>query len=262
MYMSYKKRIIYITILLTSLLLIISLVNIFMWKKESQEITKEINNLQNDFIFIEYEEPQEEIKEIPKKDKSNPYKDYITTTNIDFKELKKINNKTKGWLKVNSTNINYPFVQAKDNKYYLNHSFNKEYNSAGWVFLDYRNNFNKLDKNNIIYAHGRYDKTMFGTLKDIIKKEWYTNKKNHTITIYTENKISKWKVFSIYKIKTTNDYLKIYFTNKQFMEFQNMLLKRSIHNFNTKLNKEDIILTLSTCYNKNEKVVLHAKLIQ
>lgn len=103
---------------------------------------------------------------------------------------------------------------------------------------------------------------MFGTLKDIIKKEWYTNKKNHTITIYTENKISKWKVFSIYKIKTTNDYLKIYFTDKQFMEFQNMLLKRSIYNFNTKLNKEDIILTLSTCYNKNEKVVLHAKLIQ
>ena len=178
MYMSYKKRIIYITILLTSLLLITSLVNIFIWKKESQEITKEINNLQNDFIFIEYEEPQEEIKEIPKKDKSNPYKDYITTTNIDFKELKKINNKTKGWIKVNSTNINYPFVQAKDNKYYLNHSFNKEYNSAGWVFLDYRNNLNKLDKNNIIYAHGRYDKTMFGTLKDIIKKEWYTNKNN------------------------------------------------------------------------------------
>ena len=31
---------------------------------------------------------------------------------------------------------------------------------------------------------------------------------------------------------------------------------------NEKLNKEDIILTLSTCYNKNEKVVLHAKLIQ
>lgn len=41
----------------------------------------------------------------------------------------------------------------------------------------------------------------------------------------------------------------------------NMLLNRSSHNFNTNINENDKILTLSTCYN-NEKVVLHAKLIR
>ena len=49
--------------------------------------------------------------------------------------------------------INYPFVQTSDNDYYLNHSFNKKYNDAGWVFMDYRNNASNFDKNTILYAH-------------------------------------------------------------------------------------------------------------
>ena len=69
--------------------------------------------------------------------------------NVDFSELKKINNNVKGWVQVNGTNINYPFVQANDNKYYLTHSFDKSWNSAGWLFLDYRNNIN----NNKILNH-------------------------------------------------------------------------------------------------------------
>ena len=38
-----------------------------------------------------------------------------------------------------------------------------------------------LSKNNIIYAHARKDKTMFGTLKNTLKKDWYDNKNNHII---------------------------------------------------------------------------------
>ena len=50
---------------------------------------------------------------------------------INFNELKKINNDVKGWIKVNGTNINYPFVQSSNNKYYLTHTFDKSYNLAG-----------------------------------------------------------------------------------------------------------------------------------
>ena len=51
-----------------------------------------------------------------------------------------------------------------------------------------------------------------------------------------------------------------YFKIKQ--NFTKMLIDRSIHNFNTSVNKDDRILTLSTCYNNSDKVVLHAKLIK
>ena len=39
-------------------------------------------------------------------------------------------------------------------------------------------------------------------------------------------------------------------------------MDRSVYNFDTTVSEADNILTLSTCYNDDEKVVLHAKLIK
>ena len=182
--------------------------------------------------------------------------------NVDFKDLKAKNSDTIGWLKVNGTNINYPFVQGKDNKYYLTHSFNKSYNNAGWVFLDYRNN-NTNNKNTIIYAHGRNDKTMFGSLKNVLNNGWLNNTNNYVIKISTEFENSLWQIFSIYRIPTTSDYLQTDFNNDtEYQNFLNMLKNRSNHDFNTNVTYSDNILTLSTCYNNNDKMVVHAKLIK
>ena len=41
-----------------------------------------------------------------------------------------------------------------------------------------------------------------------------------------------------------------------------MLKERSKYNFNINVTENDNILTLSTCYNDNDKVVLHDKLIK
>ena len=129
--------------------------------------------------------------------------------------------------------------------------------------MDYRNNISVLDKNTIIYAHGRLDNTMFGSLKNILTSGWLNNKNNYIVKLSTEYENNLWQVFSVYKIKTTNDYLQISFiSNESFLEFTDKLIKRSNFNFNTKVNENDKILTLSTCYNEKEKVVLHAKLIK
>ena len=142
--------------------------------------------------------------------------------NVDFDELKKINSNTKGWIQVNGTNINYPFVQAKDNKYYLIHSFDKSYNNAGWVFLDYRNNINSLSKNTIIYAHGRLDTTMFGSLKNILKSGWLNNTNNYVVKLSTETENTLWQVFSVYNIPTTSDYIKTEFkSDDDFISINN-----------------------------------------
>ena len=39
--------------------------------------------------------------------------------------------------------------------------------------MDYRNNTNYFDTNTILYAHGRLDNTMFGSLRNVIKESWY-----------------------------------------------------------------------------------------
>ncbi len=218
------------------LLLSFSTTKIITWNEENtetQEIIKELNTL---------------------KDRQN-----VTPS---IKALKKKNKDTIGWIKVNNTNIDYPFVQSKDNNYYLTHNFNKKKTSAGWIFLDKRNNNNLNDKNNIIYGHSRKDKSMFGTLKDTIKSKWYENKDNHIIKITTETKEYSYKIFSIYTIEKENYYLQTDFTTeKEYMIFLNILKERSIYEFKVNLEKTTSILTLSTCYKNNKRVVMHAKLI-
>ena len=254
-----------------------SLYKIFLWKEDGDAINRQQDELidiakisEIPTVIIDrnnIDNVDENIEIIGDKntDEYNPYWAYVNMNmiSVDFYDLKDVNKETAGWIQVNGTNINYPYVQTNNNEYYLAHAFNKTYNSAGWVFLDYRNNSDLSDKNNIIYAHGRYDKTMFGSLRNALSNGWLKNKDNFVIKIATPFGSSLWQVFSIYHIPTTSDYLQIDFRNdNEFLNFANKLIKRSAYNFNTPVNKDDKILTLSTCYNENEKVVLHAKLIK
>ena len=268
--LKWKNIIAFSLIIIFLITLTISTIDIIKWKLDSNKTDKQIKEIQE---IIDIEEVIEEditdeieiieqVEEIPQ---ANPYWDYIEMNliNVNFNELKQINSNTKGWIQVNGTNINYPFVQANDNKYYLTHSFDKSYNSAGWVFLDYRNNINELSKNTIIYAHGRTDKTMFGSLKHILKSSWLNDINNCVVKLSTETENTLWQVFSVYHIPTISDYIQVNFSsNKEFTNWTTMLINRSSYNFNTSVNEHDNVLTLSTCYNDNEKVVLHAKLIK
>lgn len=264
--LKWKNIILILMFLILFITLNISIYNIIKWKLDSNKTNEEINTIQENTNIEEVKDNKgtEIIKQAKKIPKENPYWDYIKMNMIDvnFDNLKKINSDVVGWIKINGTNINYPFVQSKDNKYYLTHSFSKSYNNAGWVFLDYRNN-NINNRNTIIYAHGRTDKTMFGTLRKVLNNGWINNTNNYVIKISTEKENSLWQIFSIYHIPTTNDYLQTEFKDKrEYQRFLNILKNRSNHNFNTSITSNDTILTLSTCYNDSEKMVVHAKLIK
>ena len=264
--LKWKNIILILIFLILFITLNISIYNIIKWKLDSNKTNEEINTIKENTNIEEVQDNKgtEIIKQAKKIPKENPYWDYIKMNMIDvnFDNLKKINSDVVGWIKVNGTNINYPFVQSKDNKYYLTHSFNKSYNNAGWVFLDYRNN-NINNRNTIIYAHGRTDKTMFGTLRKVLNNGWINNTNNYVIKISTEKENSLWQIFSIYHIPTTNDYLQTEFKDeREYQRFLNILKNRSNHNFNTSITSNDTILTLSTCYNDSEKMVVHAKLIK
>lgn len=264
--LKWKNIILILMFLILFITLNISIYNIIKWKLDSNKTNEEINTIQENTNIEEVQDNKgtEIIKQAKKIPKENPYWDYIKMNmiNVNFDNLKKINSDVVGWIKVNGTNINYPFVQSKDNKYYLTHSFSKSYNNAGWVFLDYRNN-NINNRNTIIYAHGRTDKTMFGTLRKVLNNGWINNTNNYVIKISTEKENSLWQIFSIYHIPTTNDYLQTEFKDeREYQRFLNILKNRSNHNFNTSITSNNTILTLSTCYNDSEKMVVHAKLIK
>lgn len=264
-----KKNTTWIFVILFSIfisIIVFCLIKIFIWGKDNKDTSKVINDITNAVnVTLRDDDDNTELVNDTNEEETSDYWYYIKfpLIDVDITELKEKNSDTVGWINVNNTNINYPFVQTKDNSYYLNHSFDKKYNEAGWVFLDYRNSKNLNNKNTILYAHSRLDKTMFGSLSKVLKSSWYNNKDNHIIRLSTDTENTLWQIFSVYKIPEESYYITTNFnSNEEYTKFLNTIKQRSIHNFNTNLDTNDKILTLSTCYSDTERTVVHAKLIK
>lgn len=264
-----KDRVFLLVLLLFfSTIFIFSAFKVIEWLSDNNNTDKVIEKINSDVKVDEVKDNDntEVIDEEPTElEKVSDYFYYITypLINVDFESLLKTNNETVGWINVNNTNINYPFVRGINNTYYLNHSFDKSYNSAGWVFMDYRNNKEMNNKNTILYAHGRIDKTMFGSLYKTQYPAWYQNRSNHIIRISTPNVNMSYQIFSVYKIEEESYYIQTDFTSdSEYLEFLNTIKERSKYDFNVVLNESDKIITLSTCANDKERYVVHAKLIK
>lgn len=182
---------------------------------------------------------------------------------VDFAALKKENSDVVAYLKVNDTNIEYAVVRGSDNDFYLKHNFNKKRNYAGWIFSDYRNKFDGVDKNIVIFGHNMSDGGMFGTLARTLEKEWQDKSENRKIILITEDRNHIYEVFSTYLIRTESYYINTDFNdNAEFYEFLMTIKNRSNYNYNVALTPNDEILTLSSCDSSgNKRVVLHAKKI-
>lgn len=260
-----KKWVWVLFLIIFLLIILLCTIKLLFWSKDNHSTSEAIKNI-NEITNIKEKEDDETTELVnEEKDKTSDYWYYITfpLIDVDINSLKEKNTDTVGWINVNNTNINYPFVQTKDNDYYLNHSFDKSSNEAGWVFMDYRNSKDLNNKNTILYAHSRLDKTMFGSLSKVLKSNWYKNKDNHIIRLSTETENTLWQIFSVYKIKEESYYITTDFSNNnEYQKFLDTIKGRSLYNFNTVLTTDDKVLTLSTCYSDTERTVVHAKLIK
>ena len=157
-----------------------------------------------------------------------------------------------------------PIVKTTDNKYYLTHDYNKNLNQMGWVFADSNATFPDLSTNTIMYGHTYKRTTMFSNLKNTLEDKWLNNSKYHNITFDTEKERLIFKVFSVYTIKATNDYLYTNFSTKDsYQSYLEKELKRSIKDFKVNVSTDDKIITLSTCYiSDKQRLVVHAKFIE
>lgn len=236
------------------------------WYKDNKNTDKNIEQIEEITAVEEIVDTEEatELINAPEEPESD-YWYYIKfpLIQVDFNELIKKNEDTVAWIQVNNTNINYPIVQTDNNDYYLTRSYDKSVNEAGWVFMDFRNSSDLNNKNTIIYAHSRLDKTMFGSLSKVLKPAWYQNKDNHIIKISTPTENSLWQIFSVYKIEAENYYITTDFVSENtYMEFLSTIKDRSKYDFDVTLNESDSIITLSTCYSDTERTVVHAKKIK
>ena len=212
-----KRKVIKIILII---IMIISLINIFIWFYENNK-TKEIATKAKKYINVD--------------------------NNIISPEIINLNEDIIGWLIVDNTSINYPVVQGKNNEFYLNHDLDKNYNSAGWIFMDSENSLD--DQNIIIYGHHRRDGSMFGSIDNLLNKN-----KGGKIKLLINNKEINYNIFSIYKTEKEYNYREKNYNNfnKKTEEFK----KRSLIKYNVDIKSKNQIVTLSICDNDNKKRIV------
>lgn len=180
-----------------------------------------------------------------------------------FDELQKINRDIKGWISIANTRVNYPILQAKDNEYYLERSYDRKVIINASIFMDFRNNPSEFNENTILYGHNMKDGSMFHDVINFKKKDFFN--KNKIISIDTPNGSYNWEVFSVYVTDVKFDYLITQFSDKkEYSGFINTISNKSMFKSTVKVTSSDKILTLSTCsYEfKNARTVVHAKLLK
>jgi len=79
-------------------------------------------------------------------------------------ELAAINPDFVGWITANNNAIDYPVVRGSNNDKYINTTFFGTRNSAGAIFMDYRNKMDFDEKVVVLYGHRTRDRTMFSSL--------------------------------------------------------------------------------------------------
>ena len=227
------KKVIKIILLAICLcVFIFSAYNIYKYLSE-ENANKKLNN----------ELMEKAIIETPNDNNDNAQEnENILPISVDFSVLKQENEDIVGWLYLEDSPINYPVVQSYDNDYYLRRLVNGEYNIAGSLFMDYRNDSNLEDDNTIIYGHNMKNNTMFGSLQEYKSQDYYDNHK--VMYYFTSEKNYIIELFTGYTISIESDIYDLSVIDSSKLE---EWISKSDFESNTKVTEEDKIITLSTC---------------
>lgn len=176
------------------------------------------------------------------------------------KNLQEENEDVIGWIMFDKLELSYPVMQCDNNTYYLNHTFSRKKNPAGSIFMEAANSPDFNDCHTILYGHNMKNLTMFGALRKYRKPEFYEN--NQYFTVYTADHIYRYQIFAYYDIEMDADLYTVGFRpDETFENFVDRMCRRSYLDTNVSADREDKVLTLSTCSTKGNRFVVNAKRI-
>ena len=181
---------------------------------------------------------------------------------VDFDKLKSINEDVIGWIYVDALpDISYPIVQGKDNSTYLHQTYEKNYNFAGTIFVDYENSSDFNDCNTLVYGHNMKNGSMFGHLKKFTEDETLYNNDKY-FWILTPDRNYRYEIISAYTTGVNSDtYTLFKGPGEEFEEYLKKIKGYSdIKTDDTELTIKDKIVTLSTCTgNESTRFVVQGK---
>lgn len=170
----------------------------------------------------------------------------VPSPTVDFASLKGINSDCIGWVYLQNSAINYPFVQGADNIFYQTHTFNKTENNNGSIFLEVLNNKDLSDQNSIFYGHHMKNGSMFAGLVKFADQEYYDT--HAAYWLLTPDHTYKVEIFAGFLTDTESDVWQIHFSSESsFQTWLNSMAKKSYFSSDVVPTSKDRIITLSTC---------------
>ncbi|MCI8300626.1 MAG: class B sortase [Lachnospiraceae bacterium] len=180
---------------------------------------------------------------------------------IDFEKLKEINPDLAAWIYIDQLGISYPVVQGSDNDYYLDHTFYREENKCGSIFIEAGNHKDFSDLNTFVYGHNMKDKSMFARLNEYQEEKIF--QENPEFYIYTPEGIKRYQIFSCYIAALDWDSFEIDFeTEEAYAAWQDAVKKRSLYDTGVTPVCGQSTVTLMTCTpaGENYRFLVHGVL--
>lgn len=187
------------------------------------------------------------------------------TVNQSVLDMQALNPDIIGWLTVDGTQMDYPFVYSKDNNDYLRRDLNGKYAVAGTIFMDYQCKADLSDFNTILYGHQMKNGSMFGDIAKFAKEDfWNGHTGGYIYLAYASYRLD------IFSYAVVDRYDEIIYTPHSGADAVERTAVLDYIRINSRqyrdigITASDQIVTLSTCnYEYNgARAVLVAKLVR
>ena len=176
-----------------------------------------------------------------------------THASSPYAVLKEENGNLFGWVKIAGTKLDYPVMYTPEEpEYYLHRAFDKSSSVSGVPFLD--GNYIDGGKHYLIYGHNMKNGTMFHTLLNYVKADFW--KEHPTITFDTLQDNGMYTVIGVF-------YSRVYYQDETdvfrfyayqdlsdpvlFSEYVDNVTAASLYDTGETAKYGDTLLTLVTC---------------
>lgn len=175
---------------------------------------------------------------------------------INWDDLKAINNDIYAWIYIPDTNIDYPVMmeQKFGSYFYLDHDVYKQSFVSGCIFIPKEPDwFHNDDAHLLVFGHNMRNGTMFSSLREYKDKDFY--KSHPYVYVYYPDRTEQWEIWTAYHTAKTDI---IYNLPYEFNtdDYRTLLSNMASHGFyNTNITSVDAsqkVMTLSTCDNLDQ----------
>lgn len=213
----------------------------------------------------EAEETKEDKPEKPKKkneaqsEKTERETEEVSPLVLGVRKLHEQYPDVVGRIRLEGTVLDYPIVQGEDNVHYLNHDYTGEPHGFGAIFLDQDNKLTFEDPNSVVYGHNVRTGKMFDPLAGYLEADFLDD--HPVIEIITLDDVKQYRVFAAYLGEPEAAYRYPTYTEEGWGLFENYVSEKNVLDTEGPDWGTDNILTLSSCLQTWNRMVVHAELI-